>query len=229
MGSIDPVKSPVPTAESSMSGRRMLLIGGVSVAIVGAVLTVLLLSVAALYQWGDANRRENVRRAYVVRSLGKAVYEGYSHAFEHGPYGSTACPECVAAYPQTFEGKAFLGGLAAVGSSDIPTFFGDHERTYSLVAASKSYRDLLAQPRGSWMSYQNELGLARTRFESSLDEMEIRHPNARLRDEAITFAEKAISEYRTAAETLRSTQEQVNATGSDAAKLSMERLLSIKR
>lgn len=110
----------------------------------------------------DRNRsRQALESAYLCRSLGVAVIAGYSEAFEaSGPSG-------VAERSKSSFATTFLKEIKSSTNVDVPVFFGK-SNVLGATREMRAWHDVIAEPRGTWMSYQVDLGATRRTLDASI-------------------------------------------------------------
>jgi hypothetical protein len=111
-----------------------------------------------------ARAAANLRAAYIVREAGNRCFSALASGFSDGGGwdGATAAKGGL-----EFGGWAQASNWAAERAAPTPMFFG-RSRVLALSIAAKQYDGLVRNPRGTWITYTQEIAEVRSRLDAAI-------------------------------------------------------------
>ena len=125
---------------------------------------VVLGGVGLIHGVDGARAAAHLRAAYIVREAGGRCFSALASGFSDGGGwdGANAAKGGL-----EFTGWAQVSNLAAEGAASTPMFFG-RGRVLALSIAVKQYDRLVRNPRGTWITYTQEIAEARSRLDATI-------------------------------------------------------------
>jgi hypothetical protein len=125
---------------------------------------VVLGGVGLIHGVDGARAAAHLRAAYMVREAGGRCFSALASGFSDG--GGWDGANAAKGGPE-FTGWAQVSNLAAEGAASTPMFFG-RSRVLALSIMSKQYDRLVRNPRGTWITYTQEIAEARSRLDAAI-------------------------------------------------------------